>query len=48
MFYKQLDFFERKGLDYCLPIMIPYLHEKNYRNRWSRFRENLLTNSLTD
>ena len=28
--------------------MIPYLQEKNYEIRWSRFPENWLTNQLTD
>ena len=27
-FKEKRDFFEKKGLRYGLPIMIPYLHEK--------------------
>ena len=36
--------FRRKGRRYCLPIMILYIHEKNYQICWNRFLENLLTN----
>ena len=43
-FKEKLDFFGENGLRYCLPIMILYLNEKNQQNRWSRFREKLLTN----
>ena len=42
------DFSEKIGRRYCLPIMIPYLHEKIQEIRWSRFLENRLTNWLTD